>query len=240
MVDNDFWHGYLRGLSGAGGSSMLPFPILGRQEDIDTFIYPAGNRTLSYQERLSKDQIRILEILPSDDPTVLVRCELRTYDLPHALEYEALSYRWGDLKEWREIMCDNQVITVTPNLHDALAKLRLPRTRRIIWADALCINQADKDEKAIHVARMDEIYSKAHHVVVWFGHEKDETTQAVVHGIEIIDKRCGKQLALKRSDPIVDWEGSESWLHLPDGDLEKLPWVEFRKLYDNEWFNRMW
>lgn len=49
---------------------------------------------------------------------------------------------------------------VTQNLHAALKRLRLQHQSRLLWVDAICINQDDTSEKSFQVAMMSEIYSK--------------------------------------------------------------------------------
>jgi hypothetical protein len=59
---------------------------------------------------------------------------------------------------------------VTGNLIEALSRLRHASETRILWVDALCINQDDKDaEKATQVPLMARIYSCASQVLIWLG-----------------------------------------------------------------------
>jgi hypothetical protein len=75
-------------------------------------------------------------------------------------------YPCGDLGE---IICDGQKVTVGSELYDALRRLRRPDRERLIWIDALCINQQDVRERNMQVGNMREIYSKADHVLIWLG-----------------------------------------------------------------------
>jgi len=67
------------------------------------------------------------------------------------------------------IICDNQKVSVGQELYDALRRLRLTDRPRLIWIDALCINQHDINERNAQVTHMREIYSKADHVLIWVG-----------------------------------------------------------------------
>jgi Heterokaryon incompatibility protein (HET) len=92
-------------------------------------------------------------------------------DKPHS--YEALSYVWGFLSSSESLRCDGKSISITPNLRDALRKLRLVDRHRALWVDQICINQSDKDEKSSQVALMDRIYRMAEQVIAWLGPNPD-------------------------------------------------------------------
>ncbi|PPJ59701.1 hypothetical protein CBER1_10540 [Cercospora berteroae] len=98
-----------------------------------------------------------------------------SYEAGEVLPYEALSYTWGVFQKGRTIYYRsgrNQriVVPVTDNLFKALRGLRPRRGKpRTIWIDALCINQADLQERSAHVRFMPEIYRWAEIVNVWLG-----------------------------------------------------------------------
>jgi len=74
-------------------------------------------------------------------------------------KYEAISYVWGIPPFSGQILCNDRVVKISSNLEQALKHLRLADTERVLWADALCINQHDDDEKSEQVKRMTLIYS---------------------------------------------------------------------------------
>ena len=76
------------------------------------------------------------------------------------------TYPGGDAGE---MTCDGQKVTVGSELYDALRRLRLPSRARLIWIDALCINQQNVKERNMQVGNMREIYRKADHVLIWLG-----------------------------------------------------------------------
>ncbi|KAF5716656.1 hypothetical protein FGLOB1_2462 [Fusarium globosum] len=70
-------------------------------------------------------------------------------------------------------------MSVRANLHAALLHLRDGFIERIIWIDAICINQEDNDEKGRQVQSMAEIYAKATRVIVWLGEVADKSDYAL-------------------------------------------------------------
>ncbi|KAF2822592.1 HET-domain-containing protein, partial [Ophiobolus disseminans] len=112
--------------------------------------------------------IRLLDIDPGDS-TDVVTCRLRHCDLATNPDFEALSYVWGKPVFAARILCNSQVVHITPSLYQALKRVRLATTLRTVWADALCINQQDAAERSRQVQLMQHIYRDARRVLVWLG-----------------------------------------------------------------------
>src|SRR3569833_118568 len=83
--------------------------------------------------------------------------------------YEALSYVWGDLKEMTPILVDGQTLEIGTNLRSALFNLRHVDKPRVLWVDAICIDQSNIKERNQQVAAMGEIYRRASKALVWLG-----------------------------------------------------------------------
>jgi hypothetical protein len=129
------------------------------------------------------DNIRLLRLLPNEDEAAPLHCELRNYSLrrlsPRTHLYEALSYVWGEpLKTWT-IHVDGVTFPVTVNLYAALSRLRDHSFERIIWVDAVCIDQKNDKEKVQQIQIMPKIYSQANRVLVWLGEAADNSDQAL-------------------------------------------------------------
>lgn len=60
---------------------------------------------------------------------------------PLGVPYEALSYTWGSNVSDDRIWLGIQQVEVTENLYCALKNLRHAEQDRILWIDALCIDQ---------------------------------------------------------------------------------------------------
>ena len=112
--------------------------------------------------------IRLLELLPGtrqDD----ILCRLRQEELREGLKYEALSYVWGDVRETSPVQVNDLTLAIGKNLRAALLDLRRTGESRLLWADALCIDQSNLDERAKQVQIMGDIYALATRTVVWLG-----------------------------------------------------------------------
>jgi len=62
-------------------------------------------------------------------------------------DYEALSYVWGETSGTHMMSCSGMKIQITANLDAALRRLRFRDQPRLLWVDAICINQDDIIEK---------------------------------------------------------------------------------------------
>lgn len=127
--------------------------------------------------------IRVLVLLPDTHDTSSINCQLINYSLPLTgncyLPYEALSYVWGSESTPRYIFIDGLTVSVTDNLYAALLHLRDHQLSRMLWVDAVCINQQDNQEKGYQIRLMPTIYSKASHVIVWLGKAADHSDRAL-------------------------------------------------------------
>jgi hypothetical protein len=161
---------------------------------------------------LKRRSIRLLELLPNS-PAAEIQCKLHHVSLdsnsttPH-LPYEALSYAWGTCDSTSSIVLlgsdlhthplsgkskrlylKHHRIRVTENLLTALHNLRRTDTSRILWIDALCINQAAPSERSAQVSLMHEIYQNATRTVVFLGPEDPlcARASAVINRLAAID-----------------------------------------------------
>lgn len=121
-----------------------------------------------------RSEIRVLTLLPSSKPIDPIHCSLKHVSLDDKPQFEALSYVWGPPNPKHDIFLDGAKFTVTPSLHAALTALRHRKKPRIVWADAICINQNDDDDKAYQVPLMGRLYTEATRTVIWFGASNDD------------------------------------------------------------------
>ncbi|KAK1241087.1 hypothetical protein MKX08_001061 [Trichoderma sp. CBMAI-0020] len=115
------------------------------------------------------DHIRVLSLAPSANLSDPIHVELLVVKLADKPFFNALSYVWGTSTERLSITCNGEQFDVTENLDSALRHLRSEDNERILWIDAICINQKDDSERGYQVGLMKDIYRMANTVVIWLG-----------------------------------------------------------------------
>lgn len=83
--------------------------------------------------------------------------------------YGYISYAWGERVFPHCIEVAVKQLQLTSSLYEALKRFRKVDRPRRLWADALCINQADAEERAQQVAVIADIFAAASTVLVWLG-----------------------------------------------------------------------
>ena len=129
----------------------------------------------------ARRQIRLLRILPASTADEVVSCTLKTVDFSPPLtstRFYALSYVWGSPEAGKIILVDGLPLKVTANLWAMLWQLRhdppqptygWPGKDEWLWADAICINQNDIEERNQQIKLFKDIYSNATRVLAWLG-----------------------------------------------------------------------
>jgi Heterokaryon incompatibility protein (HET) len=169
--------------------------------------------------------LRLLTIIPNKRHSAAIECTVSVALLDESPHYEALSYTWGDPSDWRLILLDGQWIKVTYALHSALKYIRREDKTRIIWADAVCINQKDDEEKTSQVQQMSRVYSQAQDVIVWLGKDVSKVTAALD-----FMRKC--QTELQNAD-------QETITRLLEDDSHPC-WDAVSDFFGRPWFSRVW
>lgn len=182
-----------------------------------------GLPSFSYQDvslQRTGFSIRLVKLHPTRTADADIVLDLITNE-DSQLAYEAVSWCWGK-GGWSSsirVRCNSgdKCLKVSANLESALRHLRLTDTFRILWIDAISINQSDSSEKSRQVPMMSEIYGKAQRVCVWLGDEDDSSVKAINFMKEDV-------LDLQNFDNLcVDEFYAESWMALIQ--FMERPWV---------------
>ncbi|KAL7931811.1 heterokaryon incompatibility domain-containing protein [Trichoderma chlorosporum] len=127
--------------------------------------------------------IRLLRLLPNRDGNAPLHSQLFDYpmlELGDGLHmYEALSYVWGSSERPHTLYIDEKSMPITTNLYEVLLRLRDKVMERVLWIDAVCIDQGSIEERGEQIQYMAEIYSKANRVIVWLGEAADNSDHAL-------------------------------------------------------------
>jgi len=191
-----------------------------------------------------RKQIRVLTVEPGMwDATVA--CQLDIVDLDGSISYEALSYVWGDNTQPGSILLHGILHPVTPNLESALRYLRYEDRPRVLWVDAVCINQNDSAERTAQVRIMGDIYTMAETTLSWLGEASDDSDVA----LELI--RALGDWTREHQGEIFDDEGDDppedgsiqtttdaiEWLGFP---LRNQNWPALWRLLERPYWTRVW
>ncbi|KAF4632697.1 hypothetical protein G7Y89_g5429 [Cudoniella acicularis] len=243
----------------------------------------SSSKSSSIYDNLPVDSstIRILTLLPSSSPSSEIHFLLSTAKFLRspkdagtikkiATPFEALSYTWGAKEPRYNLVCQGSKIDVNKNLHEALKALRYPTVERKLWVDAICINQADNNEKSTQVPLMKYIYQHAKRVMIWLGPE-DNGTETAFRLIRLAAKCAHRELGVLS---IPFFSRSANWLFywllgaiyyyfgwepktisheefsaeankargFPSMEIQKDidEWVALAGILKREWFSRCW
>src|SRR5271156_3851211 len=121
--------------------------------------------------RIDADEIRLLSLLPGSSPEeTIISIETVPFGQNNWPQYEALSYTWGSSDDRVPLSIGalrNESLDITQNLATALPYLRLRDRPRVLWIDAICIDQKSLTERSHQVKRMGDIFQKVERVIVW-------------------------------------------------------------------------
>lgn len=166
----------------------------------------------------TEKEIRLLEISPRLTNDGELNLKLFTSALESDIKYCALSYAWGNGSERADAIINGQRVSITCTLNAALKNIRahiLPRRKDeiyspYIWADGLCTNQDDVEERSTQVGLMGSIYKSAIRVLAYIMPFPDDEFEGgpedtIDRGMRVIPKiaRDFMQFDLKTKPPRI-------------------------------------
>ncbi|KAI2626064.1 HET-domain-containing protein [Hypomontagnella submonticulosa] len=186
------------------------------------------------------NQFRILTLLPGSRKQPL-KCILEHGEIGESPPYEAVSYVWGNSEDKVDITCNGKTLAITAGLEEALRHFRLPSKKRSLWADAICINQNDNDERGRQVGRMKDIYPKAEQVVIWLGEEREESDKGIAVALDIVET-CRRYISEGGSLETISFNDklAEKLFRKFRDSSEFGRLLAFAKIIERLWFTRVW
>ncbi|PVI01867.1 hypothetical protein DM02DRAFT_560828 [Periconia macrospinosa] len=202
--------------------------------------------------------IRLVRIHHGAD-TDVVTCDVFEVSLDNQPVFEALSYTWDLDPEWswtkleivedkkkeeRPILCNGKTMHISMNLYHALTEFRRRRWTLPIWADQICINQNDREEKISQIAIMVDIYRSAACVNVWLGKVTNVMSSAVDF-MESLPEELAKPVQRSQTSEST---GSMSAVTRAFGNISLVAgslgdhyhWLQVIFVLGRQWFARAW
>ena len=183
-------------------------------------------------KNLDEGHIRILHLHPGERHYPIFVSISREKLSSIRNTYEALSWEWGTeigsqhiriLDEGSHETC---TLPVRQNLLDALRQFRTTDSVIRLWADAVCIDQKNGEEKKDQIGMMTEIYRSATQARVWLGNAHSDSAEA-----------------LKYVDELVKLDHVEHIAGLARNDLDESTAKKVNSLINllkRGWFSRRW
>ena len=133
-------------------------------------------------------EVRLLEVQPVEEDFLPLRCSIQHASLNSdpAPAYETISYVWGNPNTKEFIEIDGTEYSFPASSAAAIRRMRLPNRSRILWIDAICINQNDLDERAKQVAMMGDVYRNSKGNLIYLGRGNNATTSFALMDIKTI------------------------------------------------------
>lgn len=199
---------------------------------------PRKSRKYVYDPLTSNSSIRILELQPGKKSEA-IKCQLSVVEREQAPPYEAISYAWGNPANTKLIKCGGGTLKITTSLWNALRQFREAVHARFLWADAVCIDQGNDEERGHQVKQMGWIYANAVRVLAWLGLDDESDFGNWLGGsfsawIDQINFDLGQKW---------DAKGPTGMSRLSPEDLDDdavYRWSQFSKLLKRPWFKRLW
>ncbi|KAF2970825.1 hypothetical protein GQX73_g2789 [Xylaria multiplex] len=134
-------------------------------------------------------------------------------------KFQAMSYVWGQALKPFTLKTTQGNIGLTAPLYFGLQRLRWKNASVLIWADAICIDQGNSEEKSHQIRLMPEIFKSAGRVCVWLGEEAENSDKAI---------KCLREIGARPGQPPDSAFASEE------------DWDSINRFFGRPWFRRVW
>ncbi|KAK8091210.1 HET-domain-containing protein [Apiospora phragmitis] len=202
---------------------------------------PYCYKPLSLNER----SIRLVRITPAShvEDAIVLLIDHSVLDSENLPSYETISYVWGSEDIQKTVYIDHEngaTLSIAQNLNEALRYIRDGRVERVMWIDAICIDQENLKERGKQVAFMHEIYQHGTSMVLWMGSEADDSHQAM-HDLDWL----GSKIRLNPDRSLSAAAGSSDELCELSDPSKQLPLdpSQVTNIYHflcRPWFDRVW
>lgn len=236
----------------------------GQQNEISTepsvrSISPQVFPVFQYDGLRSRKHIRSLTLYPGNRQEP-IRCAVSSVDLDQIDQpYEAISYAWGNATVFCPMECNLATLQIPRSLLKALKVFRYGESDhpRFLWADSICIDQHNVEERSSQVQLMRQIYTRASKVLIWLGHSDVKETELAldlvcqIANTEMVDQEADDAKSAPSATDTVP-QAYYSWRNPHDRLEQAMTKYPTRSrfdpsslrslcsLFDCRWFSRLW
>lgn len=195
-------------------------------------------------------EIRLLTVHQATNRDAALECQLSVVSLASTGDYDSLSYHWwGDTGY--PMIVNGITLDIRVNLFNALRFLRYPNRPRVLWVDAICINQADDGphgEVSKQIPLMRRIYQQSTRTVAYFGRETTADGGAHTLAPFIERLRRGKR-RLESERPNIEPDNNNNAVCVPTADEfirhgiprpDEIGYRTLGSLLRSSWTKRAW
>ncbi|KAI1409248.1 heterokaryon incompatibility protein-domain-containing protein [Hypoxylon sp. FL1857] len=205
-----------------------------------------SKKRLPYKDvNIPQQEIRLIRILPARADSESIECQLETASLSTSgLQYAALSYTWGDPDKLSTISINDIKFKFRSNnalLSNGQNSI-LP-----LWADAICIDQSDNDERSQQVLLMGSIYSSATKVISWLGTGVKNVEMAFSTIRRILEAAFKDRAEEINEISLLNFMKSEvprtadfDQLRPEASENNASPWFSISDLFEQSYWHRAW
>ncbi|KAE9366385.1 hypothetical protein N431DRAFT_562939 [Stipitochalara longipes BDJ] len=105
------------------------------------------------------------------------------------VEFDIISYTWGDPVDPYKCGINgiSWEVTINPERLDDIKRLMVSAGVQYLWADCVCINQTDTEEKSVEISKMYEYYKNARKCHILVGMAEVWDPQEIVNNLKFLD-----------------------------------------------------
>lgn len=154
--------------------------------------------------------------------------------------YEAVSYTWGNNVGVDIISLHGRHLNLSLNLSLILRDLRDPYEDRILWVDAICIDQGNISERGHQVQQMRDIYRNSKRVLFCISRQTEMTDILLTSLQELQNHDITKSASFDLDDWSMAWSEIQSRYRGEYSGLEGKQRDGLLHILAQPWFNRVW
>lgn len=186
----------------------------------------------------SLKEIRILEVAPGAENDI-VTCTLKHISLLDEWlpVYETISYCWGPPRKPSIIKLNGRSVPVPPSSEAAVRRLRHRDRERVLWIDAICIDQSSLSERSQQVAMMSQIYKLGERNLIYLGEDDLNVAERAAESVHALasEMRAGTDNFAQLYPTMYDTD-TGSYIYSAEDFESEIDLEALEVLFDLPWF----